>query len=137
MQTELPKLSTKQQNFVLQYIINDNNASEAYRVAYDCSNMSNESINVEASKLLKNPKVSLWINQANHNVQEVFQEEIKYSALDCFNELDEVRKRAKKDKGNYSQEIKAIELKGKLAGHFVDKHEVKGGGLVDVLDKLK
>ena len=137
MQTELPKLSTKQQNFVLQYIINDNNASEAYRVAYDCSNMSNESINVEASKLLKNPKVSLWINQANHNVQEVFQEEIKYSALDCFNELDEVRKRAKKDKGNYSQEIKAIELKGKLAGHFVDKHEVKGGGLADVLDKLK
>lgn len=135
--SELPKLSTKQQNFVLQYIINDNNASDAYRAAYDCSNMSNESINVEASKLLKNPKVTLWINQANHNVQEVFQEEIKYSALDCFNELDEVRKRAKKDKGNYSQEIKAIELKGKLAGHFVDKHEVKGGGLAEVLDKLK
>lgn len=135
--SELPKLSTKQQNFVLQYIINDNNASDAYRAAYDCSNMSNESINVEASKLLKNPKVTLWINQANHNVQEVFQEEIKYSALDCFNELDEVRKRAKKDKGNYSQEIKAIELKGKLAGHFVDKHEVKGGGLADIMDKLK
>ena len=38
---------------------------------------------------------------------------------------------------NYSQEIKAIELKGKLAGHFVDKHVVAGGGLADVLDKLK
>lgn len=134
--TDLPKLTDKQQNFVLQYIINDNNASKAYRAAYDCSKMSKESVNVEACKLLKNPNVTLWIEQAQKNIQEVIKDEIKYSALDCFNELDEVRKRAKKDKGNYSQEIKAIELKGKLAGHFIDKHEVRGGGLADVLDKL-
>jgi phage terminase small subunit len=135
--TELPKLTAKQQKFVLNYAINGNNASEAYRQSYDCSKMADNSINVEASKMLKNPNVALWVEQAKQNVQEVFQDEIKYSAKDCFDELDDVRKRAKKDKGNYSQEIKAIELKGKLAGHFVDKHEVKGGGLADVLDRLK
>ena len=135
--TELPKLTDKQQKFVLNYIINGNNATDAYRKSYDCTKMSDKSITVEASKLLKNPNVTLWLNQANCNVQEVFQEEIKYSVKDCFDELDEVRSRAKKDKGNYSQEIKAIELKGKLAGHFVDKHVVAGGGLADVLDKLK
>ena len=135
--TELPKLTDKQEKFVLNYITNSNNATDAYRKSYDCTKMSDKSITVEASKLLKSPNVTLWLNQANCNVQEVFQEEIKYSVKDCFDELDEVRSRAKKDKGNYSQEIKAIELKGKLAGHFVDKHVVAGGGLADVLDKLK
>ena len=135
--TELPKLTDKQQKFVLNYITNGNNATDAYRKSYDCSKMSDKSITVEASKMLKNPNVTLWLKQANCNIQEVFQDEIKYSVKDCFDELDEVRSRAKKDKGNYSQEIKAIELKGKLAGHFVDKHVVAGGGLADVLDKLK
>lgn len=134
---ELPKLTEQQQNFVLQYLINGNNAREAYKQSYDCKNSKDTTIDTEASKLLKHPKVSLWLKQANCNVQEVFQEEIKYSVKDCFDELDEVRQRAKKDKGNYSQEIKAIELKGKLAGHFVDKHQVTGGGLAEVLDKLK
>ena len=45
MTKELPKLTDKQQAFVLHYSINGNNASEAYRSAYDCSNMSDEAIN--------------------------------------------------------------------------------------------
>ncbi|MBR3654877.1 MAG: terminase small subunit [Elusimicrobia bacterium] len=134
---DLPKLTTKQQQFVLHYTINGGNASDAYRSAYDCSKMSDKAINVEACKLLKNPNVTLWLNQAELNKQEVFEDELKYSVKDCFDELSDVQKRAKKDKGNYSQEIKAIELKGKLAGHFIDKHQVTGGGLADVLDKLQ
>jgi len=137
MTKELPKLTDKQQAFVLHYSINGNNASEAYRSAYDCSNMSDEAINVEASKMLKHPKVTLWVKQAESNIQQVFEDEIKYSAKDCFDELADVQKRARKDKGNYNQEIKAIELKGKLAGHFVDKHKIESVSLVDVLDQLK
>lgn len=137
MTEELPKLTDKQQQFVMHYSINGNNASEAYRSAYDCSKMSTESINVEASKMLKNPKVALWLEKAKSNVQEVFKDELKYSVKDCFDELDEIRERAKKDKGYYTQELKAVELKGKLAGHFTDKLQVSGGGLADVLDELK
>lgn len=137
MTQELPKLTPKQQTFVLHYTINGGNATEAYRQAYDCSKMQDNSITVEASKLLKNPNITLWLKQANINKQEVFEEELKYSVVDCFEELAEVQKRAKKDGGNYSQEIKAIELKGKLAGHFVDKHEHKCNGLAEVLDQLK
>lgn len=137
MTKELPKLTDKQQAFVLHYSINGNNASEAYRSAYDCSNMSDEAINVEASKMLKHPKVTLWIKQAESNVQQVFEDEIKYSAKDCFDELAEVQKRARKSVNSYQHEIKAIELKGKLAGHFVDKHKVESVSLIDVLDQLK
>ena len=120
----------------MRYYVNGHNASEAYRYAYNSENMSDETINVEASRVLKNPKLSPWIERAENNIQQVFEDEIKYSAKDCFDELTEVQSRARNDKGNYNQEIKAIELKGKLAGHFVDKHEVKTESLADVLDKL-
>ena len=135
--TELPKLTSKQQQFVLRYAINGNNGAEAYRFAYDCKGSNEATINSEVNKLLKNPKITLWLNQAEVNVQQVFKDEIQYSAKDCFEELDEVRCRAKKNGGNYQHELKAIELKGKLAGHFIDKHQVTGGGLADVLDQLK
>ena len=135
--SELPKLTPKQQQFVLHYTINGGNATESYKNAYDCKGMKDTSINVEASKLLKNPNVSLWIKQAESNVQQVFEDEIKYSAKDCFDELAEVQARAKKKGGNYQHEIKAIELKGKLGGLFVDRQHITGGGLADVLDQLK
>ena len=137
MTKELPKLTAKQQQFILKYLTNGNNGCDAYRFAYDCGGSSTRTIEVEAAKIIKNPKIALWLGEAQNNVQEVFRDEIKYSAKDCFDELDDVRVRAKEDKGNYSQEIKAIELKGKLAGHFVDKHQVTGAGLKEVLDKLE
>lgn len=133
----LPKLTPKQQQFVLRYCINGNNGADAYRYAYDCEGSKEETINSEVNRLLKNPKIAQWIDEALKNVAQVFEDEIKYSAKDCFDELSEVQSRAKKNKGNYTQEIKAIELKGKLAGHFVDKHQVTGGSLAELLDKLK
>ena len=50
-------LTVKQEAFVLAYI-ETNNASEAYRRAYDCSKMTEKSINENASKLLKHAKVA-------------------------------------------------------------------------------
>lgn len=136
--SEVPNLTPQRQQFVIAYVsLGFTKPSEAYKQAYNCENMSPDSIAVEAQKLLNDPKITLCLEFARKNVKEVFEEEIKYSAKDCFDELDEVRERAKKDKGNYSQELKAIELKGKLAGRFVDKHQVTGGGLADVLDQLK
>lgn len=133
----LPKLTEQQQNFVLNYIINGNNATNAYKSAYRCDNMKDESINVEASKMLKHPKISLWIKQANANVQEVFEDEIKYSAKDCFEELERIRNKTEDSSKTVNTALKAVELKGKLAGHFIDKHQVTGGNLADVLNQLK
>ncbi|MDY6358432.1 MAG: terminase small subunit [Cyanobacteriota bacterium] len=133
----LPKLTAKQQKFVLRYLTNGNNATKAYRFAYDCQGSSNATVSVEANKLLKNPNVALWIKQAQENIQEVFKDELKYSALDCFNELADLQERCSKSNKTYNVEKGCIELKGKLAGLFVDKLKVTGGGLADVLDKLK
>ena len=51
------RLTLKQKAFVAAYL-ETGNATEAYRRAYDCSNMTEKSINENASKLLKNAKVA-------------------------------------------------------------------------------
>lgn len=51
------KLTEKQERFCNYYLDTDGNASEAYRMAYDTSNMKPESVWCNASKLLSNAKV--------------------------------------------------------------------------------
>ena len=137
LKTMLPKLTEQQNRFVLEYASNGNNASEAYRVAHDCSNTKAENVHCAASKLLKHPKVAPWIELMHKNAQQVAVEELNYSIRDCFNELDELKEMSKKDKSTYSVAKGCIELKGKLAGHFVEKQKIENVGLAEMLDKLK
>ena len=50
-------LTAKQEIFV-QRLIEGNSQREAYRFAYNCEKMKDESIDVEASKLFNSPKIS-------------------------------------------------------------------------------
>jgi hypothetical protein len=50
-------LTPKQERFVTEYLAT-NNASEAYRRAYNSKTRRENTINVEACKLLKNPKIA-------------------------------------------------------------------------------
>ena len=123
----LPKLTEQQNKFVLEYGSNGGRAIDAYKKAYDCSNMNNNSIYVEASRLLKNPKISPWIEYIEANAQKVAREELGYTIRDCFDEINEMKQIAlnccdKCGNPNVNAAIKAVELKGKLAGHF-DKEE--------------
>ena len=61
------KLTSKQLKFV-ELIIKGTSQSDAYRLAYDSHNMGNPSIAVEACKLMKNPKISLRIEQAQKQI---------------------------------------------------------------------
>lgn len=56
------KLSVKQEKFC-NYYIECGNASEAYRRAYSCSNMKDESINVKAVELLNNGKITVRVKE--------------------------------------------------------------------------
>ena len=62
------KLTIRQEKFCNKYI-ECGNASEAYRFAYTCKNWADESVNVEASKLLNNTKVSLRVKQLQSQLQ--------------------------------------------------------------------
>ena len=135
--TDLPQITPKQQKFVLRYCINGNNGAEAYRYAYDCIGSKESTINSEVNKLLKNPKITQWLDYVQANVQKVFEDEIQYSAKDCFDELVDLQKRCRVSSKTYNVEKGCIELKGKLAGHFIDKQSLKVENLSDVLSQLK
>jgi hypothetical protein len=57
----IPNLTLKQQRFTLEYFRNGGNASDAYRQAYDCSNMLPSTVNRNAFDLLHNPKIAARI----------------------------------------------------------------------------
>lgn len=57
------RLTEKQEKFCQSYIDTDGNASEAYRMAYDTSNMKRESVWTNASQLLSNTKVAQRIDE--------------------------------------------------------------------------
>lgn len=62
------KLSVKQENFC-NYYIECGNASEAYRRAYFCSNMKDESINVKAVELLNNGKITVRVKELQEELK--------------------------------------------------------------------
>lgn len=64
----MKELSPKRENFCQEYI-KCGNASEAYRLAYDCSNWTSKSVNEKASVLLKDVKVKTRIMELSNEIK--------------------------------------------------------------------
>lgn len=62
------KLSVKQENFC-NFYLESGNASEAYRRAYSCSNMKDESINRKAIELLNNGKITARVKELQEELK--------------------------------------------------------------------
>ena len=60
-------LTQKKQKFGQKYF-ECGNAVEAYKTAYNCKKMSDHSIRTEASKLLKDPDITLYLSELNAKV---------------------------------------------------------------------
>lgn len=126
MESDLPKLNDKQQCCLKRYLTNGYKKSEAYRYAYDCSRMSTAAIYVEASKFFKHPKITLWLEYYQKNTEKSVQAELNYSALDYFNDCEELKLialecRDKQGNPNVSAAIKADENKAKVCGLLKDQ----------------
>ena len=128
----LPSLTTQQNAFVF-HLFTDciGNRAKAYKLSYDCKNSSEKTIYEEASKLLKHPKITPWIEYYEESLQDYEEKEIRYTRQDFFNELDRIRAKTE-DTKNVSVALKAIELKGKAAGHLKDKVEFEGKTVVQM-----
>jgi phage terminase small subunit len=64
-------LTQKQEAFVKAYILTGN-ASEAYRQSYNAKNMAENSLNVQAVKQLKNPKIALRLKELQEESKKEF-----------------------------------------------------------------
>ena len=58
----MKRLTIKQENFC-NYYIESGNASDAYRRAYSCEKMKDETVNIKASELLNNGKISVRVKE--------------------------------------------------------------------------
>lgn len=126
------KLTPKQEKFAQVYV-ETGNASEAYRQAYNAEKMKPDSINVNASKLVADAKVSLRIA------------ELKAKALEAHGETVESIARLLREDRDFAREMEAPAPAvsasmglAKLYGLLTEKHEVKlGDDLVDRLSRAR
>ena len=117
-------------------MMNGFNKSEAYKNSRDCSNMKATSICVEANKFFKNPKITLWLQYYQQNQQAVIKEELRYSALDFFDECNELKMialdcRDKNGNPNVVAAIKAVENKAKVCG-FLKEQVIHSGSVTQM-----
>lgn len=129
---DLPKLTSKENAFVF-HLYTDclNNPTKAYKLAYDCKNSKENTIYVEVSRLLKNPKITLWREFYEKNIQDYQEQEIKYSRKDFIDELERIRAKTE-DTKNVGIALKAVELKGKSFGFLKDNVELSGAAVVQM-----
>lgn len=129
---DLEDLTPKQSAFV-KGILEGKTASDAYRAAYDCSEMLPETIWAAASRLRHDSKVAAWLTAARTSNLG--------SATVTLNghlqELERLRELAAAT-GNYGAAVQAEQLRGKAAGHYVEKFEdvTKGSDPVDTLKEI-
>ena len=82
------RLTAQQERFCLEFV-KRGNATEAFRVAYDCSRMKDKSVNTRAHHVSNNPKVKLRIEQ--------LQDDFKRSTAIAINEAAQQRVAASND----------------------------------------
>ena len=119
------KLTAKQELFA-QEVAKGSSQAEAYRTAYNTSNMKADTIVEKACIEAGKDNVRARIEELKAKIEEKAIEKIVYGITEHFNELEELRQLAlvpRGDNGNIelNSAIKATELKGKLFTLYRDK----------------
>ena len=112
------RLSPKMRLFA-KMITEGHSPSESYRRAYDCSNSANATVSANACKLLKDPRVSEVMKQAEQ-AQSIISDPPALRAhilRQLLNHSNTMK--------TESNQIRALELLGKSIGMFTDKVETK------------
>lgn len=110
-------LTPKQEAFV-QNIIQGMNQADAYRSAYNCKNMSDNAIYVNASKLAADDKVALRIKELRDQLA-------KPSIMTAQERLEWLTQRIDDDEVDINAKLKAIDIMNKMQGEYVQKVETE------------
>ena len=119
-------LTAKQETFA-QKIVEGMNQADAYRSAYNCKNMSDNAIYVNASKLAADAKVTL-------RIKELRDELAKPTIMSAQERLEWLTRIIKSDEESTSDKLKAADIMNKMQGEYVTK--VEGSLSVSKLEDL-
>lgn len=115
---DLPDLTDQQMNFV-RGILEGLTGADAYRRAYDCSSMQQNTIWAAASRLRNDREVDAWLyaaRQAHLGSQVVTKE-------NHLAELERLKAIAVRT-GNVGAAVQAEQLRGKVQGHYIERFEI-------------
>lgn len=115
-------ITSKQVTFA-EGIVSGLKMADAYKIAYDCKNMSAASVNRSAVGLMKNRKVV-------SRIEELRKPAVTAAALTAESHLAELRRLRDLalDAGKHEAAIRAEELRGKVAGLYVTRLEAGAPG---------
>ena len=108
-------LTPKQEAFV-QNIIQGKSQADAYRSAYDTSRMSDNSVYVNASKLMDNAKVTL-------RIKELRDELAKPSIMSAQERLEWLTDLVQDNITPTDSKLRAVDIMNKMTGEYVTKVE--------------
>jgi phage terminase small subunit len=106
-------LTAKQEAFV-QNIIQGMNQADAYRYAYNCKNMTDNSIYVNASKLVSDAKVA-------QRLKELREQLAKPSIMSAQERLEWLTQLINKAEEGTNDKLKAIDIMNKMQGEYIQK----------------
>ena len=128
---ELPELTEKQHNFV-QALLEGKTYSDAYREAYDASEMKPRLIWREASLLAAHPKVTQWLEALRTSAVQTGVASIEEHTA----QLRRLRELALKT-GNLGAAVNAEVNLGKASGLHIDRiQDVDRGRELAILDRI-
>lgn len=122
------KLTPKQKAFVREYKKNGGNGTQAaIKAGY-----SEKTARKIASENVTKPDIQEALKQEEKKMQEKYE----YTIDDMVRELDDVKMKADAEQNRQAQ-IKAIELKGKAFGLFIDRQEITGKDGKDLMPVIE
>ncbi len=127
----LPELTEAQSKFV-DGLLSGMNATDAYRDAYNCEHMSPGAVRVDACRLKKHPNVSLILSAA----REAGMSKAVLSQEQYIQRLNEAEERCWKS-GNAGAAVQALQLAGKVMGHYVEKVDFRPSDPTNTLDEIR
>lgn len=122
-------LTPKQEKFCVIYL-ETGNASEAYRAAYSAAGMKPGTVNRKAKELIDNGKITARLDELRRPAIEAAQMTVE-GHLKRLKDLSDAAEKA----GQFSAAIKAEENRGKVAGFYVERKEVRVGELENASDE--
>lgn len=117
-------LTPKQEAFV-QNIIQGMSQADAYRSAYSCKNMTDNSIYVNASKLVADAKVA-------QRLKELREQLAKPSIMSAQERLEWLTELIKSDEESTSDKLRAADIMNKMQGEYIQKIETELKNAVNI-----
>ena len=108
-------LTAKQEAFV-QNLIQGMNQADAYRSAYNCKNMTDNSIYVNASKLVSDAKVA-------QRLKELREQLAKPSIMSAQERLEWLTQLIMSNDESTTDKLRAADIMNKMQGEYVQKVE--------------